>query len=110
MSIFDAFRSPDINDGVEEFRNTKGAHLIDVREPEEYEQGHIPGSVNIPLQQFARISEVVKDKDAPLFVYCRSGARSGRAASGFFKLGYTNVRNIGGILSFKGEVERSSAW
>lgn len=49
---------------------------------------------------------VVRDKTAPLFVYCHSGARSGQAVRLLQRMGYTNVRNIGGIMAYSGPVER----
>ena len=110
MGLFSAMAVPDINEGLAEFSKTKGAFLIDVRDPDEFASGHIPGAVNLPLQQFMKIGDVVSDKNAPLFVYCKSGARSKRACTGFTKLGYTNVKNIGGIDSYRGKKERASAW
>ncbi len=106
MGLFDAFRTPDINSGVEKFRSTENAALIDVRTAEEYAQGHVPGSINIPLSEIESIGEYVSDLSAPLFVYCLSGARSGRAVSYLQSEGYSNVTNIGGIGSYGGEVER----
>ena len=106
MGLFDALKQVDINDGVEKYKNTKGAVLIDVRTPDEYRQGHIPGSKNVPLQQFTDITSVVEDKDTPLFVYCYSGARSRRAATAFERLGYRNAVNIGGVDSYKGKLEK----
>ena len=51
MGFFDFLKQPDINKGVMEYRNTDGAVLLDVRTPQEYREGHIPGSKNVPLQQ-----------------------------------------------------------
>ena len=97
---------PDINRGVEEFRGTPGAVLVDVRTPQEYAEGHIPGSINVPLQAIIKVEEAVPDKAVPIFVYCLSGARSRRAAAFFGKLGYMDVRNIGGISAYSGELTR----
>ena len=104
--MFDLFRKPDINKGTEEFRNTEHAVLLDVRSREEYRDGHIPGSVNIDVAQIHTASSVLKDKNTPLFVYCYSGARSGRAVSFLKNMGYTNVKNIGGISTYSGRTER----
>ena len=73
MGFFDFLKQPDINKGVADFRNTEGAILVDVRTPQEYREGHIPGSKNVPLQQLDKISSVADNKDAPMFVYCHSG-------------------------------------
>lgn len=79
--------------------------LVDVREPGEYAQGHIPGSISLPLSQFDRFESVLKDKEATIFVYCLSGARSSRAADFLSKQGYNNLINIGGISSWPYEIE-----
>ena len=106
MGFFDFLKQPDINKGVVDFRNTKGAVLVDVRTPQEYREGHIPGSKNVPLQQLDKISSVAENKDAPMFVYCYSGARSRQATAMLQRLGYANVNNIGGIAAYQGKVER----
>ena len=106
MGFFDFFKQPDVNRGVKEFQRTSGAMLLDVRTPEEYRSGHIPGSRNISLQTIDRISSVAENKDAALYVYCQSGARSRQAAGALKQMGYTNVNNIGGIAAYAGKVER----
>ena len=106
MGFFDFLKQPDINKGVGEYRNTNGAVLLDVRTPQEYREGHIPGSKNVPLQQLDKISSVADNKNVPLFVYCYSGGRSRQAASMLQHMGYTNVQNIGGITAYQGKVER----
>ena len=105
MGIFDFVKQPDINQGVQEFKNAAGAVLLDVRTPQEYREGHIPGSQNVPLQQLDKVEEVTENKDTVLYVYCRSGARSRQAVSLLNHMGYTNVHNIGGIAAYSGKVE-----
>ena len=105
MGIFDFFKQPDINQGVQEYKNTAGAVLLDVRSPQEYREGHVPGSQNVPLQQLDKVEEVTENKDTVLYVYCRSGARSRQAVSLLQAMGYTNVHNIGGIAAYSGKVE-----
>ena len=105
MGIFDFFKQPDINQGVQEYKNAAGAVLLDVRSPQEYREGHIPGSQNVPLQQLDKVEEVTENKDTVLYVYCRSGARSRQAVSLLNHMGYTNVHNIGGIAAYSGKVE-----
>ena len=105
MGIFDFFKQPDINQGVEEYRQAADAVLLDVRTPQEYREGHIPGSQNVPLQQLDNVEEVTENKDTLLYVYCRSGARSRQAVSLLKHMGYTNVHNIGGIAAYSGKVE-----
>ena len=106
MSFFDLFKQLDVNRGVEEYQSTSGAVLLDVRTPQEYREGHIPGSKNVPLQQLDKISSVAKNKEIPLFVYCYSGSRSRQATGMLQQMGYTNVNNIGGIAAYSGKVER----
>ena len=106
MGFFDFLKQTDINKGVMEYCNTNGAVLLDVRTPQEYREGHIPGSKNVPLQTIDKISSVADNKNIPLFVYCHSGARSRQAAAVLGQMGYTNVRNIGGIAAYSGKVER----
>jgi rhodanese-related sulfurtransferase len=81
MRSFEFLQSSDINRDVAHFRETEGAMLLDVRGAEEYAEGHIPGSVNIPLQLLPMKKGLPEDLDTPLFVYCRSGGRSRRAAA-----------------------------
>ena len=100
MGLFDFFKQEDINQGIEEYGSTAGAILLDVRIPQEYQEGHIPESKNIPLQQLNNIVSVVKNKDIPLFVYCYSGVRSRQATGMLQHMEYMKVKNIGGIAAY----------
>ena len=91
-----------INRGLETYRATSGAILVDVREADEFATGHIPGAVNAPL---STIGNTTLPKDAPLFLYCLRGSRSKRAAGILKKMGYT-VKSIGGISGYKVTIER----
>lgn len=106
MGFFDFFRTPDINAGVTEYHETAGAILLDVRTRQEYSEGHIPGSKNIPLQEIGQVPRSIPHKDTPVFVHCLSGARSRQAVNQLGQMGYTNVKNIGGISSYRGKVKR----
>ena len=79
-----------------------GAILADVRTPEEYAAGHIPGSVNWPLE---RLTVVDVPKGGPILTYCHSGSRSARAAAWLAGHGY-EAENIGGILDWTGPLEK----
>jgi len=105
MGFFDFLKQADINQGVKEYSATPGAVLLDVRTSEEYRDGHIPGSKNVPLQTIDKIASVAENKDTALFVYCYSGARSRQAVGQLQRLGYTHVNNIGGIAAYVGKVE-----
>ena len=104
MGLFDFFKQTDINQGVEEFRATFGAALVDVRERDEYAEGHIEDAINLPLSEIGTAGAVLKEKEQPLFLYCLGGARSGQAASALKRQGYTNVKNIGGISAYRGRI------
>lgn len=106
MRFFDFLKGPDINQGVKEYSTTDSAVLLDVRTPDEYRQGHIPGSKNVPLQSISKVAGMIDNKSTTIFVHCLSGARSGQAAAILKQMGYTNVKNIGGISSYAGKVER----
>ena len=96
-------RIENINDGVEQFKATPGAILLDVRRKDEYAEGHIPNSINHALEDVASISKTIPDKNAKVFVYCRSGVRSKKAQEAMLEMGYTNLTEIGGILDYNGE-------
>ena len=83
-----------------------GYIILDVRTQEEYDQGHIPGAIVISHEQIAeKAEEVLTDKDQLILVYCRSGRRSKLAAQILAELGYTNIKEFGGILDWPYEVE-----
>ena len=80
--------------------------ILDVRTQEEYAESHIPGAILIPDYEIAETAEtILKDKDQLILVYCRSGRRSKRAAQELEKLGYTNIKEFGGITQWPYEVE-----
>jgi len=106
MSLLSFLKLPDINKGVEEFQQTEGAVLLDVRDPEEFASGHIPGAVNIPREEIAKAQEIIPDRQTPIFTYCYSGRRSDYAGITLKKMGYKSVRNIGGITFYKGSLEK----
>lgn len=94
--------------GLNAFRETSGALLLDVREEEDYHAGHIPGSTFVSLQAIPTpVLQTVSDKSTPLFVYCYRGNRSRYAVSILKEAGYTNVTNIGGIEFYHGDLEKS---
>lgn len=88
-----------LEQGLRQMRATSGAVLLDVRTPEEYAAGHLPGSVNFPLERLQNY-----DGDGPVFAYCRSGARSARACALLAQMGYVAV-NLGGIMDYSGRLE-----
>lgn len=103
MSFFDLFKRPNIDQGVAEYKSVPGAVLLDVRTAEEYREGHIPDSKNVSLQAIGKVQSVVQEKETPLFVYCYSGSRSSQATAMLRQMGYSNVKNIGGIAGYTGK-------
>ena len=91
---------------LKDYYTQQAAILIDVRQPDEYEKGHIPGARNVPLQKLRDFSLEVTDKDTPIYVYCLSGARSARAVRALRGVGYSDVTDLGGINSYTGPLEK----
>ncbi|WP_163102618.1 rhodanese-like domain-containing protein [Peribacillus alkalitolerans] len=87
---------------IEGYRKSQ---LIDVREPNEFEAGHILGARNIPLSQLkTRLKEIRSDK--PVFFYCQSGIRSGRAAQMLHRKGYRQLFHLkGGFKQWSGKIK-----
>ena len=82
--------------------------ILDVRREDEYAAGHIPGAVLLPNETITAetASEVLPDPDQMILVYCRSGNRSKQAAAKLADLGYSDIREFGGILDWPGEIEK----
>ena len=81
--------------------------ILDVRTEEEYAQGHVPGAVLLPDYEIeTRAEEVLPNKDQLILVYCRSGRRSKAAAEALIELGYTNVKDFGGIIDWEYDIEK----
>ena len=82
-----------------------GYIIIDARTQSEYDEGHIPGAILIPEYEIAdRAEKELHDKNQLILVYCRSGRRSKIAAEELVKLGYTNVKEFGGIIDWEYEI------
>ena len=84
--------------GWRKMKMPDNAVLLDVRQADEFNAGHIDGAVLVPHDTIAeKIGAVVPDKNTPLFVYCRSGRRSAIAVKAMKKLGYTDLTDLGGM-------------
>ena len=84
----------------------EGYIILDVREQDEYDAGHIPGAILIPYTQIEEKSDtMLPDKDQLILVYCRSGRRSKIAAEALVELGYTNIKEFGGIIDWPYETQ-----
>ena len=100
------YRQINMQEAITRMEEESDYILLDVRTPQEYRDGFISGSKNIPLGTIDKVDSVVENKDTVLFVYCYSGARSRQATSMLQGMGYTNVNNIGGIAAYSGKVAR----
>lgn len=81
--------------------------ILDVREQDEFDAGHIPSAILIPYTEIEnKAEEIIPDKNKQILVYCRSGRRSKIAAESLAKLGYTNIKEFGGIIDWPYEVEK----
>ncbi len=95
----DAHKAKEIMDSNEEYV------LVDARTDEEFASGHIEGAILIPEYEIAnRAEQEIPDKEALILVYCRSGRRSKIASEELVNLGYTNVKEFGGIIDWPYEV------
>jgi phage shock protein E len=116
--MFKARRGPALNPDAAPYRavgygeakaliDDGSAIIIDVRTPGEYHGGHIEGAINIPNESIKESRPAsLDDLDAPIIVYCRSGARSKQAAVKLLNLGYTTVYDFGGISSWTDDLVR----
>ena len=92
---------------AKEMMDTQEVILLDVREQDEYDSGHIPGAVLLPVGTIDEdtAAEVIPGKDSTVLVYCRSGNRSKTASAALAELGYTAIYEFGGINSWPYETE-----
>ena len=101
------YKQVSMEEGLELMEADSDYILLDVRRDDEFEEGHIPGAINIPNESIGteEIAEL-PDKNQTIYVYCRSGNRSKQASQNLVDLGYTNVIEFGGIINYSGEIEK----
>ena len=101
------YRQISMDEAVKMMRDEKDYIILDVRRPDEYAEGHIPGAINVPNEEIGT-SEIaaLPDKSQRILVYCRSGRRSKEASEKLVALGYTNIVEFGGIQDYEGEIEK----
>lgn len=112
--IYDAGGAPmtykmvSMTEGLEIAKNNPDAIIVDVRHDDEYKAGHIPGAVLLTMETITAetAAKVLPDKNQMILIYCRSGRRSKIAAQNLLDLGYTNLIEFGGILDYKGKMEK----
>ena len=92
---------------AKEMMDSQEVIILDVREQDEYDSGHIPGAVLLPVGTIDEetAAEVIPEKDSMVLVYCRSGNRSKTASETLVGLGYTNIYEFGGINTWPYETE-----
>ena len=106
MGFFDLFTRGSIDNDIARARTTENS--IDVRTPQEFKQGHIEGAKNVPLDRLSDLPKAAPKTDAPLFVYCQSGARSSRACCQMEAMGYSDVTDMGGIMQWSGPIAKGA--
>ena len=91
---------------AKEIMNQEDSYVIlDVREQDEYDEGHIEGALLLPYTEIEkRAKEELPEKEQLILVYCRSGRRSAIAAKSLTEMGYTNIKDFGGIIDWPYEV------
>lgn len=102
------YKMVSMSEGIEIAKNNPDAIIVDVRHDDEYKAGHIPEAVLLTMETITEetAAKVLPDKNQMILIYCRSGRRSKIAAQTLLELGYTNLIEFGGILDYKGKVER----
>ena len=95
-------------EAAKEMMDTREVLILDVREQHEYDSGHIPGAVLLPVGTITEdtATAVIDDLDTVVLVYCRSGNRSKTASQALVDLGYTNIYEFGGINTWPYEIEK----
>jgi phage shock protein E len=95
------YKSISPQDAKKRFESDKNVLLIDVRTPEEFHSVRISNSISVPLNNIKdNIAKVAPNKDTEIIVHCQSGARASTACNELVKMGYTNISNMGGIMSW----------
>jgi rhodanese-related sulfurtransferase len=83
-----------------------GAKVVDVRTPQEFASGHVPGAINIPYEEVGKRTAEIGPPSTPVVLYCRSGRRSGIAADTLKKAGYQNLYDMQTVTSWPGALAK----
>lgn len=102
------YKSVSMTEGIKLMSKDSDFILLDVRRPDEFAAGHIPGAVQLTNESMTKenTAEVLPDKAQKIYVYCRSGRRSKEASQKLVDWGYSNVVEIGGIIDYEGAIEK----
>ncbi len=103
-----AFKSVSMKEGLAMMKNDSDYILLDVRTPEEFASGHIPGAVQLTNETFTEsdAAKAIKNKEQKIYCYCRSGRRSKMSSQKLSAFGYVNIIEIGGIIDYEGKLEK----
>ena len=95
-------------EAAKEMMDTQEVIILDVREQDEYDSGHIPSAVLLPVGMIDEdtAAKVIPEKDSTVLVYCRSGNRSKTASAALADLGYTNIYEFGGINTWPYDIKQ----
>ncbi len=102
------YKNVSMAEGLKIAEENPEAIILDVRRNDEYKSGHIPGARLLTMETISAESaaKVLPNKNQLILIYCRSGRRSKIAAQSLLDLGYTNLIEFGGILDYKGKLEK----
>lgn len=102
------YKNVSMAEGLKIAEENPDAIILDVRRNDEYKSGHIPGARLLTMETISAESaaKVLPNKNQLILIYCRSGRRSKIAAQSLLDLGYTNLIEFGGILDYKGKLEK----
>ena len=102
------YKSVSMDEGLKMMEDSSDYILLDVRRPDEFASGHIPGAILFTneLMTLEDAEKLLPNKEQRIFVYCRSGRRSKEASQKLVDYGYSNVIEIGGILDYSGVIEK----
>jgi len=103
--------SPSVNPGVVDGVTARalvasGAKVVDVRTPQEFASGHVPGAINIPFDEIGRRASEIGPASTPVVLYCRTGRRSGIAADALQKAGFSKLYDFKSVTAWPGELAR----
>ncbi len=107
-SITNTYKSVSMSEGLKMMEKDSAFILLDVRRPDEYKAGHIPGAIQLTNESMTaeKALALLPDKNQNIYVYCRSGRRSKLASQKLIDYGYKNIIEIGGILDYSGSIEK----
>lgn len=105
MGVMDFLKGPDINEGLLKYHQLKEAYLVDIRSQEDFAKAHVPGAVNLPMNQIGKAIYVLDNRLVPVFVYGWNAGDCKRGAQALRSLGFASVTALGACDRYHGELE-----